>query len=90
MIDFLSHYYREGRQPFESMSCLSEHDRDRPYFNPDIHGEVFTLPEMLSIVEVHGIPDGEWETDPAKSFDFLVEAQVWSFRPPKKYIDTGL
>jgi hypothetical protein len=26
-------------------------------------------------------------TDPKKAFDFFVEAQVWSFRPLKKYIE---
>ena len=65
---------------------LSEHDRDKPYFNPEIHGKVFTLPEILEVVKVYGIPDGEWETNPKKSFDFFVEAQVWSFRPLKKYM----
>jgi len=66
---------------------LSEHDTDKPYFNPDIHGKVFTLPEILDVVKVHGIPNGEWETDPTKSFDFFIEAQVWSFRPLKQYIE---
>ena len=65
---------------------VSEHDRDKPHFNPEIHGKVFTLPEVLDIVKIHGIPNGEWKTDHKKSFDFFVEAQVWSFRPLKKYM----
>jgi hypothetical protein len=66
---------------------LSEHDRDKAHFNPEIHGKVFTLPEIMEVVRVHGIPDVEWKTDPKKALDFFVEAQVWSFRPLKKYIE---
>lgn len=65
---------------------LYEEQQHKAYFNPDIHGKVFTLPEILEVVRVHGIPDGEWETDPGKSFDFFVEAQVWSLRPLEKYM----
>jgi hypothetical protein len=66
---------------------LHEEQRHKEYFNPDIHGKVFTLPEILDVVKLHGIPNGEWETDPKKAFDFFVEAQVWSFRPLRKYIE---
>ncbi len=65
---------------------LHEEKLHEEYYNPDIHGRVFTLPEIL-VVKVHGIPNGEWETDPKKAFDFFVEAQVWSFRPLSKYIE---
>ncbi len=65
---------------------LHEDQQHKEYFNPDIHGKVFTLPEILEVVKEHGIPAGEWETDPKKCFDFFVEAQVWSFKPLKKYL----
>ncbi len=65
---------------------LFEEQQDEPPFNSELHGKVFTLPEILDVVKVHGIPNGEWETDPKKSYDFFVEAQVWSFRPLKKYM----
>ena len=65
---------------------ISEYERDKAYFNPDIHGKVFTLPEILDVVKVHGIPNGEWKTDSTKAFNFFVEAQVWSFRPLTKYV----
>ena len=64
---------------------LSEERRAEPYFSPELHGKVFTVPEILEVVEAHGIPDGEWETDPQKTYDFFVEAQVWSRRPLEKY-----
>lgn len=66
---------------------LFEEQQNKKYFNPRIHGKVFTLPEILEVVKTHGIPEGEWQTDPTKSFDFFVEAQVWSFRPLKRYIE---
>jgi hypothetical protein len=65
---------------------LHEAQQQEQYYNPEIHGKVFTLPEVLELVTTHGIPDGEWDTDPKRSFDFFVEAQVWSFRPLKKYM----
>ncbi len=65
---------------------LQQEQQHKKYFNPEIHGKVFTLPEILEVVKIHGIPNGEWETEPAKAFDFFVEAQVWSHRPLEKYI----
>jgi hypothetical protein len=65
---------------------LHEEKRHEKYYNPDLHGKVFTLSEIVEIVKLHGIPNGEWESDPQKKFDFYVEAQVWSFRPLQKYI----
>jgi hypothetical protein len=65
---------------------LHEEKSHEEYYNPDIHGRVFTLTEILDVVNVHGIPNGEWYTDPKKAYDFFVEAQVWSFRPLEKYI----
>ena len=65
---------------------LFEEQQDKPYFNPKLHGKVFTLPEILELVDFHGIPDGQWETDPSRAFDFFIEAQVWSFRPLRKYM----
>jgi hypothetical protein len=66
---------------------LFEERQDNPYFNPELHGTVFTLPEILEVVKAHGIPNGEWETDPRKSYDFFVEAQVWSRRPLEKHME---
>ena len=66
---------------------LREEQQHEEYYNPDIHGRVFTLPEILDVVKTHGIPNGEWETDPKKKYDFFVEAQVWSFRPLRKYTE---
>lgn len=66
---------------------LHEEQQHEKYYNPDLHGKVFTLPEILDVVKTHGIPNGEWETDPKKTYDFFVEAQVWSFRPLRKYIE---
>ena len=66
---------------------VSEHDRDKAHFNPEIHGKVFTLPEIMEVVSVYGIPNAEWTTDPKRAFDFFVEAQVWSLRPLKKYME---
>lgn len=65
---------------------LFEEHQDKGYFNEELHGKVFTIPEILNVVQEHGIPNGEWESDPQKSFDFFVEAQVWSLRPIQAYL----
>ncbi len=84
--------FRETEVSFTYSDCmvslwLFEEQQDEQYFNPDLHGRVFTLPEILEVVETHGIPNGEWESDPKRSFDFFVEAQMWSFRSLKKYVE---
>jgi hypothetical protein len=66
---------------------LLEEQKEKDYYNPELHGKVFTLPEILNVVKTHGIPNREWEIDSTKSFDFFVEAQIWSFRPLEKYIE---
>lgn len=66
---------------------LHEEQQHEAHYNSDLHGKVFTLPEILEVVKIHGIPNGQWETDAKRAFDFFVEAQVWSFRPLRKHIE---
>ena len=45
---------------------------------PDYHGKVFTLSEILSIVEIKGLPEEGWETNTPASLPHYIEAQVWN------------
>lgn len=38
---------------------MSEEQQHQEYFRAAIHGNVLSLPEILEVVIVHGIPNGE-------------------------------
>lgn len=54
--------------------------RDKPpeFYQPDYHGRVFTLSEMLSIVRQKGLPDEGWETNAPSPLAHYIEAQIWN------------
>jgi hypothetical protein len=54
--------------------------RDKPaeYYQADLHGKVFTRSEILTIVEMKGLPEEEWETNLPKNLAPYIEAQVWN------------
>jgi hypothetical protein len=54
--------------------------REKPfeYYQAELHGKVFTLSEILSIVEKRGMPEEDWETNLPKSLAPYIEAQVWN------------
>lgn len=52
-------------------------DKPAEYYQPELHGQIFTLPEILAIVAERGLPEEGWDS---KLPDFLapyIEAQVW-------------
>jgi len=61
--------------------------RDKPteYYQPDYHGKVFTLSEILSIVETKGLPEEDWETNLPSDLAPYIEAQVWNHKPLLEY-----
>jgi hypothetical protein len=56
--------------------------RDKPieYYQPDYHGKVFTLSEILSIVAANGLPEEGWATNVPSSLAHYIEAQVWNHK----------
>ena len=48
------------------------------YYRPEFHGIVFTLPEILSLVEKHGLPEENWEVALPPDTGSYIEAQVWN------------
>jgi len=48
------------------------------YYQPELHGKVFTTSEILSIVEKKGMPEEDWEIRLPKSLAPYIEAQVWN------------
>jgi hypothetical protein len=57
--------------------------REKPieYYQPEYHGKVFTVSEILAIVESKGLPEEEWETNLPSDLAPYIEAQVWNHGP---------
>jgi hypothetical protein len=56
--------------------------RDKPseYYQPEYHGKIFTISEILSIVEAKGLPEEGWETNLPSDLAPYIEAQVWNHK----------
>ena len=65
--------------------------RDKPaeYYQPALHGIIFTLPEILAIVEQNGMPEEDWESNLPADLAPYIEAQVWNHAVLEKYRDEG-
>lgn len=55
-------------------------DKSSEYYQPEYHGKVFSLSEILSIIKEKGSPvEGWWEKLPSDFF-LYIEAQVWNHK----------
>lgn len=68
-----------------SFTCLDSmvslwlaYEKPVEYYQPEYHGKVFTLLEILSIVEQKGLPGEEWELNLPSNIGAYIEAQVWN------------
>jgi hypothetical protein len=61
--------------------------KDKPieYYQPEYHGKVFTVSEILLIVESKGLPEEEWKTSLPSDLAPYIEAQVWNHEPLLEY-----
>ncbi|MGB5985683.1 MAG: hypothetical protein WBG37_10290 [Desulfobacterales bacterium] len=48
------------------------------FYQAELHGIVFTLPEILAIVAERGMPEEDWEIKLPKHLAPYIEAQVWN------------
>lgn len=71
--------------PDSMISFLLSQDRESEYYLPDYHGRVFTLSEILSIVESSGLPGEKWGTNLPSAWPNYIEAQVWNHEPLLQY-----
>lgn len=53
-------------------------EKPEAFFHPDLHGIIFTLPEILSIVEQKGMPEEDWDTKLTEQLAPYIEAQIWN------------
>jgi len=52
-------------------------EKPAEYYDPEYHGKVFTLSEILAIVNEKGFPEDEWDTNLPGNLAPYIEAQVW-------------
>jgi hypothetical protein len=64
--------------PDSMVTLLMESQKNPEYYQPGYHGVLFTLPEILAIIQAKGLPDEGWETKVPSSLAHYIEAQVWN------------
>jgi hypothetical protein len=70
--DSMISYWLKSQVVTESLSKV-----DRVFYNAEYHGRVFKLNEISKIIDRFGIPNTEWQVEPARKYDLFIEAQVW-------------
>lgn len=76
--EFLSFTYPDSI----ASRVLCKDDRNRRPF----HGQVFTLDEILDIIDSYGFPEDKVEEVDGIRFPLFIEAQLWSTAPIKDYL----
>jgi hypothetical protein len=71
--------------PDSMVSIPLADQKDSEYYLPDYHGKLFTLSEIRSIIESHGLPGEGWATNLPDSMPNFIEAQVWNQEPLREY-----
>lgn len=60
-------------------------ERPIEYYQPESHGRIFTMSEILAIVEAKGLPEESWETSLPPELAPYIEAQVWNHEVLAEY-----
>ncbi len=71
--------------PDSMISFGLANDKPDEWSLPNYYGEIFTLSEILAIVEECGMPEESWETNLPQQLASYIEAQIWNHEPLKKY-----
>ncbi len=71
--------------PDSMLSLWFAKDKPIEYYQPEYHGKVFTISEILLIVEARGLPEEEWKSNLPSDLAPYIEAQVWNHEPLLEY-----
>lgn len=71
--------------PDSMISMWFSREKPGEYYRPEVHGKVFTLPEILAIVVISGLPEDAWEPKLPDHLAPYIEAQVWNQEPLRDY-----
>jgi hypothetical protein len=66
--------------PDSMVTLLLESQKNPETYQQGYHGKLFTLSEILSIVQAKGLPDEGWETNVPSTLAHYIEAQVWNYK----------
>lgn len=72
--------------PDSMVSAIVERDKNPLYYEPEVHGRLFTLPEIRTIVAERGMPGEKWQTQMPRHLAHYIEAQVWNRGPLDRYL----
>jgi hypothetical protein len=72
--------------PDSMVSFMVANQKESEYYLPDYHGKLFTLSEILSIVQANGLPGERWGTNLPGHLANYIEAQVWNQKPLREYM----
>jgi hypothetical protein len=72
--------------PDSMVSALMAAEQNPEYYEPEYHGKVFTLDEIMGIIKKEGLPGDGWETRMPKHFAHYIEAQVWDRKVLQDYL----
>lgn len=64
--------------PDSMLSALIAQQQNPEYYEPELHGKVFTLAEIMRIVGKKGLPGDRWKTRMPDTFAHYIEVQVWN------------
>ena len=73
--------------PDSMVSAILAEEKNPDYYEPDYHGKVFTLKEILGIIEAKGLPGEGWQTKMPRRYAHYIEAQVWNQEVLLNYYD---
>lgn len=74
--------------PDSMVSALMAGQRNPEYYEPEYHGRVFTLDEMVQIIARKGLPGEQWKTKMPRYFAHYVEVQVWNRQTLSRFLET--
>ncbi|NEU73067.1 hypothetical protein PI95_010970 [Hassallia byssoidea VB512170] len=64
--------------PDSMISYWLKDKKQEPFYQPDYHGQVFRLDEIVQIIKKSGIPVEEWKLEKTRKYDIFIEAQIWN------------
>lgn len=65
--------------PDSMVSAIMCMEKNSEYYEPGLHGRVFTYEEIRKIIESKGFPGYKWITKMPKQYANYIEAQVWNY-----------
>lgn len=76
-LSILTEYDISFTYPDSMISRWFGREKPAELYRPDLHGKIFTLSEILSIVDLMGLPEENWKTKMPGNLAPYIEAQIW-------------